>query len=154
MNSSNAYQQMPVTATFQSSDHIYSVDVDMTPWLELARPTDIYSLVCGNRGCSIVPYFVAKNQLIEEAFIYVLKTPGINGWTHYQQEELMEWLRVHKRGIWAYLMCGKNAISVYNCGRSNLESWSWLEHNSQTGGKDFPTKEDAALNAVETLGLT
>lgn len=72
-----------------------------------------------------------------------------------EAEKKMAWLKIHRKPQWARILCGRHGIKLSRSkDEGSLGRWNWLSDSNQGSEISFDTEAEAALNAVETLGLS
>ncbi len=66
----------------------------------------------------------------------------------------IEWLKEHNPGRWAELLCNAKNVRLTEAKEKDLRGWwGWVNDSGTESDSCFRTIEEAALDAVEVLGL-
>lgn len=153
-----------VSAEAHSDDRVYSAKFDAAPWFAQASVEEITNLYDikwrGDYAADAVAHFFDdKNQDVSDLFKYIGKTQGTSRACGFEcsveGDEAMAWLKRHRRDVWAVLLCHDKDVRLIEAQEEEIRGmWDWLDDQGNACAYSFPTIEDAALNAVEVLGLS
>lgn len=72
-----------------------------------------------------------------------------------EAEKEMAGLKIHRKPQWARILCSRHGVKLSRSqDEGSLARWNWLSDANEGSEISFDTEDEAALNAVETLGLT
>lgn len=66
----------------------------------------------------------------------------------------MAWLKEHRKGVWAVVRCAQESVRLMEAQEPEIRGrWDWMDERGNGCDASLETKAEAAINAVETLGL-
>lgn len=155
-------KRLRVTAKAHSDDHLYSVEFDAAPWFEQARLGQIMELHGiewkGDYAAdAVAEFFESTNPDIAELLEYTRRTQGTSHACGFEcsvdADEAMAWLKEHRDDVWAVLLCIDKGVSITDIKDGKLKGWWEWSADSEESDSSFRTISNAALDAVEVLGL-
>lgn len=155
-----AAKRLRVGAEVHDDGHHYEVDFDAAPWFAQASDQDIRALhEIGWEGDyasdAVAEFFEATHPDIAEVFTFCRATQRTRSAVGFEcsveGDEAMTWLKYHRPGLWACLVCYDESVSLLDVGGG--ASWLWSDARGNTSTVSFATQEDAARNAIEVLEL-
>ena len=151
-----------VKAEAHSDDRVFVVSFDAAPWFARAEDEEIEALhACGwhyDSAADVVAlHFEDVNEDIRAMLAYTRATSGMRWAVGFEcsvnEEDADAWLKRHRPGLRAILLCVDRGVNLVEAQEPEVRGmWDWIG-----GGRacdiSFDTKQEAALNAVQVLGL-
>jgi len=156
----NLRKRQRVKAEIHSDDRLFVANFDAAAWLSQADDEAIIALHAiswgGDYASDVVAeFFEATNSDIANIFDYCRKTHNTSRAMGFEciVEEIsgLAWLKQHRYGLWARLVCENEGIMVVKEATNNTYGWDDAKSNESSWG--YSTAEDAAISAVKTFHL-
>ena len=137
-----------VTAKATADDTGLCESFDAVGWFAQASDQEIRELHAINWGGNyaadaVAEYFEASNEILRR----IVNGTGFE--CEIDGDEAMAWLKQHKIGLWASLLCDSNDVSVVPI--SGI--WKWAHATGTCADNGFSSVEAACCDAVTTLQL-
>lgn len=137
----------------------FSVDFDANRYFSQASDEELRRLAavdfCHDDYSDEVALFMASfDSRVQRVFDY-LEVADKGGFECAINEvDAMSWLKAHREGVWALIMCDKAGIELVQADEPEiLGRWDWIcRSNSMASDASLETEVDAAIDAVRTLG--
>lgn len=156
------FSETGILAEVHSEDRVFEVEFDATAWFRQASDDEILSLSevkwGGDYAADQVAEFHSANPEIAELFNYLDLIRGgqdENGSEcHVNAESAMTWLKKHRNGLCARVLCQGNDVSLVEAQEDEIKGrWDWLDSHGNASDCSLETIDEAALDAVGRLGL-
>lgn len=152
-----------ILAEVHSDDRVFEIKFDSTAWFRQASDDDILKLAGvewgGAYAADKIAEFHDKDPEIAELFNYLHLIRGrqnaIGFECHVNAESAMVWLKKHRNGLWARILCQENDVSLVQAQEPEIVGmWDWVSRSTGDACDiSLHSEDDAALNAVRCLNL-
>lgn len=153
-----------IHAEVHSDDRVFDgIIFDATSWFAEASDKAIVALHGidwgGDQESDVVAEFYEPAVPdIAELLSYCRRTQNTERATgfecHVNHKEAMAWLKHHRAGLWAQLLCADLDVDLVEAQEEEIRGrWDWLSNLGSASESSFATIGEAALNAVEVLKL-
>ncbi|VVE17850.1 hypothetical protein [Pandoraea terrigena] len=152
-----------VAAAVYTDAKSITVKFDAAAWFAVATDQAIIDLHgigwTGDYAADdVARHFEDSNPDIEGLFAFCRATNGTREQQGFEclvdEREAMGWLRQHRRGLWARLLCEDNNVKLVEAQKPEVHGmWNWLGDEGNGCERSFATVDEAALNAVDVLKL-
>lgn len=154
-----------VQAEAHADDRRLNPKFDAARWFAQASDEDILRLeACGWGGDypadAVAEHMADHDQGVRQLFEYneIVQRTGAKDVGGYECRvdpvSAMAWLKVHRGGVWAEIVCGTNEVSLVEAQEEEVRGrWDWLDGHGNASSASFETKHEAARDAVEVLSL-
>lgn len=156
-------RRIRVPANVHSDDRTFSTDFDAAPWFIQASDDAIMALHGIGWGGdyesdAVAEHFEGHNKGIADVFVYCSNTQGTARACGFEcdvdGDAAMAWLRRHRAGLWARLMCEEYGVRLVEAHEEEIKGmWDWLDDTGNACACSLGSIEEAALDAVNVLGL-
>lgn len=153
-----------IDAEVHDDGHQITAHFDAAAWFAQASEEDLWKLYsCGwardYTADAVAEFYEDRDEGVKQMFELVRisqKTRNPVGFECcIESDQAMAWLEIHRKPLWARILCDQHGVKLSQSqDESSLSRWDWLTDTNEGSEISFDTKDEAALNAVETLGLT
>lgn len=140
-------------------DRPFSVGFDANRYFAQASDEELRGLAAvdfchDDYSDDVVRFTASFDSRVQRVFDY-LEVADKGGFECAVNEvDAMRWLKAHREGVWALIMCDKAGIDLVLADEPEvLGRWDWIcSSNSMASDASLETEMDAAIDAVRTLG--
>lgn len=153
-----------IDAEVHDDGHQITAHFDAAAWFAQASEEDLWKLYsCGwardYAADAVAEFYEDRDEGVKQMFELVRisqKTRNPVGFECcVESDQAMAWLEIHRKPLWARILCDQHGVTLSQSqDEGSLSRWDWLTDTNEGSEISFDTKDEAALNAVETLGLT
>lgn len=154
--------QPPVSARAWSDDRTVESAFNAAAWFAQASDEAILELQeIGWSGDSasddVAEYMSARDPEVRAVFTFLSglpRTVSMGFECRVDEASALEWLRVHRAGLWARVLCAKHGVRLVQAQEPEIHGrWDWLDAAGNASDCSLETQEQAARDAVEKLQL-
>lgn len=154
--------RLRVHAEAHSDDYRVEVAFDAAPWFAQASDEAIVRLADAEWGTGeaadvVAEHFTRTHERIAFMFDYLDTFPegaAIGFECSVDPDSAKDWLKQNRPGLWARLRCAENDVNLVEAQEEEIRGrWDWIGQSGDASESSFETVDEAALNAVEVLGL-
>ena len=152
-----------VRAEIHSDDRVFEVSFEASSWFVGASAGDILTLAQEEWGrceeADAIGRRFESNPRVATLFKYIqAKSAGSRDTMGFEvtvnEIDAMVWLRQQRYGLWAQLVCEEHGVRFSRAQEPEIEGlWDWRDDNGNACEYSHDSADQAAINAVETLGL-
>lgn len=151
-----------ISSKAHSDDYHFEIEFNAAGWFAQADDDKILGLSSINWGGDeeadvVALFFESANAELADMFDYCRSTArsrnAIGFECNVDEEDAMAWLKIHRPGVWARILCEQADVSIVAAEEPELQGmFDWLQDDVACD-RSFGSEADAALDAVEQLGL-
>lgn len=158
----NVVPRIRVCAEVHSDDYRVQAGFDAAPWFAQASDEAIVRLADAEWGTGeaadvVAEHFMKTHVRIAFMFDYLDTFPegaAIGFECSVDPDSAKDWLKQNRPGLWARLRCAENGVTLVEAEEEEIRGrWDWISQIGEASESSFETVDEAALNAVEVLGI-
>lgn len=153
-----------IDAEAHDDGHQITASFDAAAWFAQASEEDLWKLYsCGwardYAADAVAEFYEERDDGVKKMFELVRISQNTRNPVGFEccveSDQAMAWLEIHRKPLWARILCDQHGVTLSQSqDEGSLGRWDWLTDTNEGSEISFDTKDEAALNAVETLGLS
>lgn len=153
-----------IDAEAHDDGHQITAHFDAAAWFAQASDEALWGLYsCGwardYQADAVAEFYEYRDDDVKKMFELVRISQNTRNPVGFEccveSDQAMAWLAIHRKPLWARILCDQHGVKLSQSqDDGSLGRWDWLTDTNEGSELSFETKDEAALNAVETLGLT